>query len=137
MFSSTDSNQMVNVQCFVKNEGRFHIRNLWRRLTEFKNEILFPLKLEVNTCYVFFSISSQSYSFLPPSTKQKTFFFETRPYFHNSGVKGAVIGVDLGTTNSCVAVMEGKAAKVNERFQEILKNIQKMFLAQKMFHAMF
>lgn len=30
----------------------------------------------------------------------------------SDGVKGAVIGVDLGTTNSCVAVMEGKSAKV-------------------------
>jgi len=34
--------------------------------------------------------------------------------FKSDGVKGAVIGVDLGTTNSCVAVMEGKAAKVIE-----------------------
>ena len=31
-----------------------------------------------------------------------------------SGVSGGVIGVDLGTTNSCVAVMEGKQAKVIE-----------------------
>jgi len=32
----------------------------------------------------------------------------------SDGVRGAVIGVDLGTTNSCVAIMEGKAAKVIE-----------------------
>src|SRR5258708_3297128 len=31
----------------------------------------------------------------------------------SEGVKGAVIGIDLGTTNSCVAIMEGKAVKVS------------------------
>ena len=30
----------------------------------------------------------------------------------SKGVQGAVVGIDLGTTNSCVAVMEGKQPKV-------------------------
>lgn len=32
----------------------------------------------------------------------------------SDGVKGPVIGIDLGTTNSCVAIMEGQNPKVIE-----------------------
>lgn len=38
-----------------------------------------------------------------------------KPRFYSSeAVRGAVCGIDLGTTNSCVAVMEGKTPKVLE-----------------------
>lgn len=38
----------------------------------------------------------------------------TYSYRQYSDVKGAVIGIDLGTTNSCVAVMDGSEARVIE-----------------------
>ena len=37
-----------------------------------------------------------------------------RCYAADTKVRGHVIGIDLGTTNSCVAIMEGKQAKVLE-----------------------
>lgn len=37
-----------------------------------------------------------------------------RSDFSSKNVKGSVVGIDLGTTNSCVSVMEGKSAKILE-----------------------
>ena len=49
---------------------------------------------------------------------------------------GKVIGIDLGTTNSCVAVMDGKTSKVIEnaegmRTTPALKLLPKVVSAQK------
>lgn len=60
---------------------------------------------------------------VPKNHVQKAFYennicyytFKFLWYFHSSeAVRGNVIGIDLGTTNSCVAVMEGKTPKVIE-----------------------
>ena len=34
--------------------------------------------------------------------------------YSSGGVQGPIIGIDLGTTNSCVSVMEGKNPRVIE-----------------------
>lgn len=41
-------------------------------------------------------------------------FLQEQARFKSDKVRGAVIDIDLGTTNSCVAIMEGKTAKVIE-----------------------
>nr|XP_060142558.1 LOW QUALITY PROTEIN: stress-70 protein, mitochondrial-like [Globicephala melas] len=44
----------------------------------------------------------------------ETFRIVSRRDYASEAIKGAAVGTDLGTTNSCVAVMEGNKAKVLE-----------------------
>jgi hypothetical protein len=47
---------------------------------------------------------------IPASASNSTFNHVARRF--KSNARGAIIGIDLGTTNSCVAIMEGKNPKV-------------------------
>ncbi|CAO3703315.1 unnamed protein product [Rhizopus stolonifer] len=51
---------------------------------------------------------------LLPSLSRNTGVLSTASRAYSSGVNGPVIGIDLGTTNSCVSVMEGKNPRVIE-----------------------
>lgn len=42
------------------------------------------------------------------------FLFILSPSLNSTKVQGSVVGIDLGTTNSCVAIMEGKNPRVLE-----------------------
>ncbi|CAD5224168.1 unnamed protein product [Bursaphelenchus okinawaensis] len=53
-----------------------------------------------------------------PFVAKQTLGFTPRRY-KSDAVKGAVIGIDLGTTNSCVAVMEGQSARVIENAEGV------------------
>ncbi|KAI8372200.1 hsp7-like protein [Blakeslea trispora] len=51
---------------------------------------------------------------LYPTVTRNTGALSTAARSYSSGVNGPVIGIDLGTTNSCVSVMEGKNPRVIE-----------------------
>ncbi|KAL8275053.1 hypothetical protein Esti_001109 [Eimeria stiedai] len=54
------------------------------------------------------------YSELVATSRSSLLRWEQRREVSSGGVRGDVVGIDLGTTNSCVAIMEGSQPKVLE-----------------------
>ncbi|KAI8073991.1 hsp7-like protein [Gongronella butleri] len=61
-----------------------------------------------------YNLAKVSRSRLFPSVTRNVGAFSTPLRTYSSAINGPVIGIDLGTTNSCVSVMEGKAPRVIE-----------------------
>ncbi|KAI9306274.1 hsp7-like protein [Cunninghamella echinulata] len=61
-----------------------------------------------------YNLAKVSRTRLFPSVTRNVGAFSTPLRSYSSGVNGPVIGIDLGTTNSCVSVMEGKTPRVIE-----------------------
>ncbi|SAM00309.1 hypothetical protein [Absidia glauca] len=61
-----------------------------------------------------YNLAKVSRARLFPSVTRNVGAFSTPLRSYSSGVNGPVIGIDLGTTNSCVSVMEGKTPRVIE-----------------------
>lgn len=82
-----------------------HIKNMFSRVSS-------SSICSLNTRNFCFS-SNLSSSFL---SSKKLGFLSTPAlrHFSNKSITSDVVGIDLGTTNSCVAIMEGKNAKVIE-----------------------
>jgi molecular chaperone DnaK len=65
------------------------------------------------------TLKSSVYVTLKSPTRSKSLQGHVFRRFKSDAVRGAVIGIDLGTTNSCVAIMEGKQAKVIENAEGV------------------
>ncbi|KAI8336658.1 hsp7-like protein [Chlamydoabsidia padenii] len=61
-----------------------------------------------------YNLAKVSRARLFPTVTRNVGAFSTPLRNYSSGVNGPVIGIDLGTTNSCVSVMEGKTPRVIE-----------------------
>lgn len=76
--------------------------------------VIFTFYLMIPFSYYKYIISDLSIKFNSESLMMRTLFKNYLTASFSSKRTGPVIGIDLGTTNSCVAIMEGSTPKVIE-----------------------